>query len=55
MFDTLQYSSVILLEEDIEVAPDFFTYFAALQWLLFTDRSLYCVSGEYLPRDRHVH
>ncbi len=46
VFDTLQYSSVIILEEDIEVAPDFFTYFAAMQWLLFTDRSLYCVSGE---------
>ena len=45
MFDKLQYDAAILLEDDLEVAPDFFDYFAATLPLLERDPSLYCVSA----------
>lgn len=35
----------MFLEEDLEVAPDFFSYFAALAPLLDNDGSLMCVSA----------
>jgi hypothetical protein len=31
--------------EDIEVAPDFFSYMAATQWLLWEDPTIMCVSA----------
>lgn len=45
VFDKLQYDAAILLEDDLEVAPDFFSYFAATLPLLERDPSLYCVSA----------
>ena len=43
--DAAQYEGVIILEEDIEVAPDFFSYFTATAPLLYQDDSLLCVSA----------
>ncbi|XP_034030085.1 alpha-1,3-mannosyl-glycoprotein 2-beta-N-acetylglucosaminyltransferase a [Thalassophryne amazonica] len=45
MFRTLSYSSVVIVEDDLEVAPDFFEYFGALLPLLKSDSSLWCVSA----------
>ncbi|XP_061771528.1 alpha-1,3-mannosyl-glycoprotein 2-beta-N-acetylglucosaminyltransferase-like isoform X1 [Nerophis ophidion] len=39
------YSTVIIVEDDLEVAPDFFEYFRALLPLLKSDPSLWCVSA----------
>jgi alpha-1,3-mannosyl-glycoprotein beta-1,2-N-acetylglucosaminyltransferase len=36
---------VIILEDDMEVAPDFFEYFAAMAQLLDADSSLWCASS----------
>ncbi|XP_045113473.1 protein O-linked-mannose beta-1,2-N-acetylglucosaminyltransferase 1-like isoform X2 [Portunus trituberculatus] len=41
----LQASKAILLEEDLIVAPDFFSYFNQTAWLLDADPSLCCVSA----------
>jgi hypothetical protein len=40
-----QASHVIILEEDLEVSPDFFNYFAQLKPVLEQDPSLYCISA----------
>eukprot|EP01080_Neovahlkampfia_damariscottae_P001396 gene1396-12016_t len=40
-----QFSRVIILEEDIEVSPDFFNYFSALSPLLDKDESILCISS----------
>ncbi|XP_013884188.1 alpha-1,3-mannosyl-glycoprotein 2-beta-N-acetylglucosaminyltransferase a [Austrofundulus limnaeus] len=45
VFRNLSYSSVVVVEDDLEVAPDFFEYFRALQPLLQSDPSLWCVSA----------
>ena len=39
------YAGVIILEDDIEVAPDFFSYFRAAAPLLDADPTLLCVSA----------
>ena len=39
------YEGVVILEEDIEVAPDFYPYFAATAPLLYMDPTLLCVSA----------
>ncbi|XP_077382806.1 alpha-1,3-mannosyl-glycoprotein 2-beta-N-acetylglucosaminyltransferase a [Festucalex cinctus] len=39
------YSAVIIVEDDLEVAPDFFEYFSATLPLLQSDPSLWCVSA----------
>ncbi|KAK9802802.1 hypothetical protein WJX73_008081 [Symbiochloris irregularis] len=44
-FDCFKYPRLILLEDDMELAPDFFTYFEATAPLLDSDPSLYCVSS----------
>ena len=60
LFDELGFGSVIVLEEDLEIAPDFFEYFLAFGPLLHVDPSLLCVSawndhGEAgLARDRRA-
>ncbi|KAK7078239.1 Protein O-linked-mannose beta-1,2-N-acetylglucosaminyltransferase 1, partial [Halocaridina rubra] len=38
-------SKAILLEEDLLVAPDFFSYFNQTAWLLDEDPSLWCISA----------
>merc|ERR1719223_553721 len=41
----MNHSHVILLEEDLVVAPDFLTLFQSTAWLLDADDSLFCVSA----------
>ncbi|XP_029928798.1 alpha-1,3-mannosyl-glycoprotein 2-beta-N-acetylglucosaminyltransferase a [Myripristis murdjan] len=45
VFKTLSHSSVVIVEDDLEVAPDFFEYFRALYPLLKSDPSLWCASA----------
>ncbi|XP_024114231.1 alpha-1,3-mannosyl-glycoprotein 2-beta-N-acetylglucosaminyltransferase a [Oryzias melastigma] len=45
VFKTLSHTSVIVVEDDLEVAPDFFEYFRALLPLLQSDPTLWCVSA----------
>lgn len=45
VFDVMHYDSVIIVEDDLEVAPDFFEYFEATEPLLDKDPSLWCVSA----------
>ncbi|KFZ47119.1 Alpha-1,3-mannosyl-glycoprotein 2-beta-N-acetylglucosaminyltransferase [Antrostomus carolinensis] len=45
MFHHFHYRAVIVVEDDLEIAPDFFEYFQAAFPLLLTDRSLWCVSA----------
>lgn len=45
VFKTLSHSSVVIVEDDLEVAPDFFEYFRATLPLLKSDPSLWCVSA----------
>lgn len=44
-FLDLNYNSVIIVEDDLEIAPDFFSYFESLLPILEADSSLYCVSA----------
>ncbi|EER11832.1 alpha-1,3-mannosyl-glycoprotein beta-1, 2-n-acetylglucosaminyltransferase, putative, partial [Perkinsus marinus ATCC 50983] len=45
MFEYLGFKQVIILEEDMEIAPDFFNYFLATSPLINADPKLYCVSA----------
>lgn len=45
VFKTFSHSSVVVVEDDLEVAPDFFEYFRASLPLLKSDPSLWCVSA----------
>lgn len=45
VLDTMGYGKVIILEDDMNLAPDFFEYFEATAPLLDKDPSLYCVSA----------
>ncbi|XP_020789132.2 alpha-1,3-mannosyl-glycoprotein 2-beta-N-acetylglucosaminyltransferase a [Boleophthalmus pectinirostris] len=45
VFRTLGHTAVVIVEDDLEVAPDFFEYFRALHPLLRSDPSLWCVSA----------
>uniref|UniRef100_A0A0P4W6X0 Alpha-1,3-mannosyl-glycoprotein 2-beta-N-acetylglucosaminyltransferase n=1 Tax=Scylla olivacea TaxID=85551 RepID=A0A0P4W6X0_SCYOL len=36
--------AAILLDEDVEVSPDFFSFFSQTLWLLHADPSLYCIN-----------
>jgi alpha-1,3-mannosyl-glycoprotein beta-1,2-N-acetylglucosaminyltransferase len=41
-----QFESVIILEEDLEISVDFFSFFNAMEPVLVKDQSsLFCVSG----------
>lgn len=44
-FFSLNYNSAIIVEDDLEVAPDFFEYFLGTHDLLLKDPSLWCVSA----------
>ena len=44
-FECFQYPRLIILEDDMDVAPDFFNYFAATAPLLDLDSSLVCISS----------
>ncbi|KAJ8290158.1 hypothetical protein GJAV_G00009400 [Gymnothorax javanicus] len=45
VFNTLSYSTVVIVEDDLEVAPDFYEYFRALYPVLCSDPTLWCVSA----------
>lgn len=45
VFRNRSHSSVVIVEDDLEVAPDFFEYFRALLPVLNSDPSLWCVSA----------
>ncbi|KRZ20078.1 Alpha-1,3-mannosyl-glycoprotein 2-beta-N-acetylglucosaminyltransferase [Trichinella pseudospiralis] len=45
VFDVLQYDNVIILEDDLSIAEDFFEYFAATLKILQADPTLFCVSA----------
>uniref|UniRef100_A0A7E4VHZ8 Alpha-1,3-mannosyl-glycoprotein 2-beta-N-acetylglucosaminyltransferase n=1 Tax=Panagrellus redivivus TaxID=6233 RepID=A0A7E4VHZ8_PANRE len=45
VFNKLGVDSVIITEDDLDIAPDFFDYFAGTRWLLDADASLFCVSA----------
>ncbi|KAF7226519.1 alpha-1,3-mannosyl-glycoprotein 2-beta-N-acetylglucosaminyltransferase a [Nothobranchius furzeri] len=45
VFQNISYSSVVIVEDDLEVAPDFFEYFRSLLPLLKSDPNLWCVSA----------
>ncbi|XP_068603541.1 alpha-1,3-mannosyl-glycoprotein 2-beta-N-acetylglucosaminyltransferase b [Brachionichthys hirsutus] len=45
VFSTFSHSTVVVVEDDLEVAPDFFEYFRALYPILRSDSSLWCVSA----------
>ncbi|KAH7278964.1 hypothetical protein KP509_38G066700 [Ceratopteris richardii] len=45
LFDERKLKRVIILEDDMEIAPDFFEYFEATGKLLETDRSLMAISS----------
>ncbi|XP_038141835.1 alpha-1,3-mannosyl-glycoprotein 2-beta-N-acetylglucosaminyltransferase b [Cyprinodon tularosa] len=45
VFNTFSQSTVVIVEDDLEVAPDFFEYFRALYPILRSDPSLWCVSA----------
>lgn len=45
VFRSLSHSSVVIVEDDLEVAPDFFEYFRAMLPLLKSEPSLWCASA----------
>ncbi|CAK6970612.1 alpha-1%2C3-mannosyl-glycoprotein 2-beta-N-acetylglucosaminyltransferase b isoform X1 [Scomber scombrus] len=45
VFNTFSQSTVVIVEDDLEVAPDFFEYFRALYPILHSDPTLWCVSA----------
>lgn len=45
VFDRLEHTAVIVLEDDLDIAPDFFEYFASLLPVLRKDPTLFCVSA----------
>ncbi|KAL3870054.1 hypothetical protein ACJMK2_042671 [Sinanodonta woodiana] len=40
-----QAKYAIIIEEDLDVSPDFFNYFSQTEYLLDQDKSLYCISA----------
>lgn len=45
MFDNLLFDAVIIIEDDMEISPDFFSYFETMYNKLKEDKTLYCVSA----------
>lgn len=45
IFRTLNHTAVIIVEDDLDIAPDFYTYFSSTHFLLRKDPSLWCVSA----------
>ena len=43
LFPQAEYA--IVLEEDLDVSPDFFSYFSQTKHLLAEDPSIYCISA----------
>lgn len=45
IFRKLNFSAVIIVEDDLDISPDFFEYFAATYPILKADPDLWCVSA----------
>ncbi|CAJ0937900.1 unnamed protein product [Ranitomeya imitator] len=45
IFKVMGYKSVIVVEDDLEVAPDFYEYFLSTHYLLLKDPTLWCISA----------
>ncbi|CAH1789143.1 unnamed protein product [Owenia fusiformis] len=45
VFHKFNYNAVIIVEDDLDISPDFFEYFSATYPLLHSDPSLWCVSA----------
>ena len=45
VFDVLKYNHAIIVEDDLDVSPDFFSYFSVLRALLDKDPTIWCVSA----------
>lgn len=45
VFHHFNYSAVIIVEDDLDISPDFFEYFSATYRILSSDSSLWCVSA----------
>ncbi|XP_028656383.1 alpha-1,3-mannosyl-glycoprotein 2-beta-N-acetylglucosaminyltransferase-like [Erpetoichthys calabaricus] len=45
IFHTFKYQAAVIVEDDLEVSPDFFEYFRSLFPLLLEDKSLWCISA----------
>eukprot|EP01116_Phalansterium_solitarium_P021815 TRINITY_DN6950_c0_g1_i1.p1 TRINITY_DN6950_c0_g1~~TRINITY_DN6950_c0_g1_i1.p1 ORF type:complete len:436 (+),score=145.37 TRINITY_DN6950_c0_g1_i1:1427-2734(+) len=45
VFDVLKFAAVIIIEDDLELSPDFFDYFAGTLSLLRSDPTLMCASA----------
>ncbi|GAV09321.1 hypothetical protein RvY_18884-2 [Ramazzottius varieornatus] len=45
IFDKYNHSAVIITEDDLDISPDFFEYFAGTYPLLVVDKSLWCISA----------
>lgn len=45
VFDNMGYDTVLIVEDDLDIAPDFYEYFKATKPLLDKDPSLWCVSA----------
>jgi alpha-1,3-mannosyl-glycoprotein beta-1,2-N-acetylglucosaminyltransferase len=44
-FNTFKYDTIIIVEDDLDISPDFFEYFRALYPILKSDNTLWCVSA----------
>ena len=44
-FNHLNYDTVLIVEDDLDISPDFFEYFQALYPVLKADPTVYCVSA----------
>ncbi|KAK3095030.1 hypothetical protein FSP39_009364 [Pinctada imbricata] len=45
IFNVFNYSAVIIVEDDLDISPDFYEYFSATFKILHEDDSLWCVSA----------
>ncbi|XP_050558337.1 alpha-1,3-mannosyl-glycoprotein 2-beta-N-acetylglucosaminyltransferase isoform X2 [Spodoptera frugiperda] len=45
VFETLGHEAVIIVEDDLDISPDFFEYFLGTYPLLLKDPSLWCISA----------
>lgn len=45
VFNTYNYGTAIIVEDDLDIAPDFFEYFKATLPILQKDESLWCISA----------
>nr|XP_049698968.1 alpha-1,3-mannosyl-glycoprotein 2-beta-N-acetylglucosaminyltransferase isoform X1 [Helicoverpa armigera] len=45
VFETLGHEAVIIVEDDLDISPDFFEYFLGTYPLLLKDHTLWCISA----------